>query len=72
MEFECVVIGYSTDQKAGKLPKYKVLLKSLDGFHRITLTGETEAIKKGYPLGESVTVEIRESQTLDEFTGEKE
>jgi len=63
MQFE--VLGYDFSKRAGKSPKYKVILQNSDG-HKMTLLSDTKKIYEEFPIGETVTVKIAQSQsTLD-------
>jgi len=63
MKFE--VLGYDFSKRAGKSPKYKVILQNSSG-HKLTLLSDTKKIYEEFPLGETVSVKMTQSQaTLD-------
>jgi len=70
MDITFQIVKHSTEHKAGKAVKYKVTLAHKDG-HRLTLVGDSESVKAGFPLGEEVDVSIRELATLDQFPQKK-
>lgn len=67
MEIQFVVESYSWKSKAGKVPVYKVSLKSSD-VHTLTLVSNDRSIFEVFPKGETVDVKIGKAQrTLDEI-----
>lgn len=70
MDLQFVVDAYSWKRKAGKLPVYKVSLKSKDG-DSLTLSRGDSSIFEDFPKGETFDVKISKGQSnLEEFTGE--